>query len=44
MWNEKTTLEIKKNDRSVKTKETVLAPDKSAMVLIDDTVKIFWLR
>ena len=26
------------------TKETVLAPERSAMVLIAETVNIFWLR
>ena len=44
MWKEKTTLEIKKKDRRVKTRETVLAPDRRAMVLIDETVKIFSVK
>jgi hypothetical protein len=34
-------LERKKNERRVKTSETVLAPDRRAIVLIDETVKIF---
>jgi hypothetical protein len=44
MWNEKTTLERKKNDKRVKTSDTVLAPDKRAIVLIEETVKIFSVR
>ena len=44
MWNEKTTFERKKKDKRAKTSETVHAPDKSAMVLIEETVKIFSLK
>ena len=41
---EKITLERKKYDKSVKVKVTVLAPDKRAMVRMDETVKIFSLK
>ena len=44
MWNEKTTFDKKKNDKRVRISETVFAPDKSAIVRMDETVKIFSLK
>ena len=41
---EKTTLERKKKDKRVRVNVTVLAPDKRAIVRIDETVKIFSLK
>lgn len=38
------TFERKKYDKSVKTKETILALVKRAIVLTDATIKIFWLK
>ena len=42
--NEKSTFDRKKKERSVIINDTVLADDKSAIVLIEETVKIFSLR
>lgn len=42
--NEKITVVKKKYETSVKTNDTILAPDNKAMVLIDATRKIFWLK
>ena len=41
---ENTTLVRKKKDRSAIAKDTVRADDRRAMVLIEETVNIFWLK
>ena len=41
---ENITLHIKKYDKRVVIKDTVLAEDKSAIVLIEETIKIFWVK